>query len=328
MYFSLRKFCLGLATCCLAMSTSGLAQQEAMYASYPFSMLAINPAYAGHRNELTFTALYRRQWLGANFEGDPQTQLFAVEAPLANDRVALGAQLFNDVAGVIRSTGGYGVYAYKIPLTNNLRLSLGLQLGFTNFRADLQSVNTGSSDPNFASNLNKFLFSAGTGAFLSGENWYLGVSVPQIIRNKLGVFENPNATFGAFQNRYYFVTAGYVWEASELLKVKPSVVLKGVENAPMAADFNLQMWLSEKIGIGGMYRFTDSNFTEQTGQISLVGGWAGQLEVQLSPKFRLGYLFNQSIVGRTNMTYTSHEMMLNYRLAAGVKALRMKTLYY
>jgi type IX secretion system PorP/SprF family membrane protein len=310
------RICLGkVVGLCLLLNFAGHAQQEAMYSQYVLNPLAINPAYAGSREHTTITAIYRRQWLAGGFEGDPQTQTISVDVPL-NERVGLGVQFFNDGAGVIRSTGGYGIYAYKIPLADGATtLSLGLQLGFTNFRADLTSVNTGGTiDPNFSQNINRFLFSAGTGVYLSSDRWYVGVSCPQILKNKLGVFDNPNATQGSFENRYFFGTAGYVFDLNSSVKLKPAIVTKFVEGAPLSADILMNFWIAEKIGIGGAYRFLDSSFTEATGQTRLAGGWMGMAEVQVAPRWRLGYVFTQNFIGQNNLGNNAHELMLQYRL--------------
>ena len=69
------------------------AQQEAMYSQYMFNTLALNPAYAGSRDVLSMTALYRRQWIG--IEGAPTTQTFTADMPLNKERIGLGLQLTN-----------------------------------------------------------------------------------------------------------------------------------------------------------------------------------------------------------------------------------------
>ena len=50
------------------------AQQEAQYSQYMFNMLSVNPAYAGSRDVLSLTGLFRQQWV--NIPGAPQTISF------------------------------------------------------------------------------------------------------------------------------------------------------------------------------------------------------------------------------------------------------------
>ena len=51
-----------LLTLFIFAATGVFAQQDAMYSQYMFNGLAINPAYAGTRNVLSATGLFRRQW--------------------------------------------------------------------------------------------------------------------------------------------------------------------------------------------------------------------------------------------------------------------------
>jgi type IX secretion system PorP/SprF family membrane protein len=75
--------------------SSVFAQQEAMYTHYMYNTLSVNPAYAGTRDAMTFTALHRSQWVG--FEGAPTTQTFTMHTPLRNKKIGIGISVINDV---------------------------------------------------------------------------------------------------------------------------------------------------------------------------------------------------------------------------------------
>jgi len=64
------------------------AQQDPMYTQYMFNTQTINPAYAGTWESVGFMVLGRHQWTG--WEGAPETYTFSLQAPLKNERVALG----------------------------------------------------------------------------------------------------------------------------------------------------------------------------------------------------------------------------------------------
>ena len=66
----------------LGISGKMLAQQDPMYSEYVFDGLIINPAYAGTRDVLTTTLLYRDQWV--SIPGAPRTGMFSIDAPLRN----------------------------------------------------------------------------------------------------------------------------------------------------------------------------------------------------------------------------------------------------
>src|SRR5210317_1001789 len=83
---------LGILALVIASFTSN-AQQDPMYTQYMFNTQTINPAYAGTWEAVGFMLLGRNQWTG--FDGAPETYSFSVQAPLKNERVALGLNLIS-----------------------------------------------------------------------------------------------------------------------------------------------------------------------------------------------------------------------------------------
>ncbi|MDZ7900151.1 MAG: type IX secretion system membrane protein PorP/SprF [Arcicella sp.] len=289
------------------------AQQEAMYSQYMFNPMAINPAQTGKITTPEINVIYRKQWLGADFEGDPQVQSVIGVLPMKNEKMSLGFQLFNDIAGVLKSTGGMLNYAYKVQLNNNnTSLSMGIQAGATNFRACLTCVNTSASnDPNFSQNTNKFLPNVGAGVYLSNQRFYLGLSVPQFIPNDLSLTETSNSANQNKQIRYYFGEIGYRARLNRHISIEPSTLVKMIENAPPTFDFNLKFELLEKLTLGTSYRTSNQQFREASRNVRLGDLLVGFLQVQASPKIQFGYAYNaptgmQGQIG-------SHEIMLKYR---------------
>ncbi|MFM7730957.1 MAG: PorP/SprF family type IX secretion system membrane protein [Flavobacteriales bacterium] len=89
------------------------AQFDPMYTQYMFNEIAINPGYAGSRECLSATALYRHQWVG--IDGAPVTITGTVHAPFANQKMGAGLTFLNDKIGVTQRThiGLNGAYALK-----------------------------------------------------------------------------------------------------------------------------------------------------------------------------------------------------------------------
>ena len=275
-------------------------QQQAMFTQYMFNGLAINPAYAGSQESLSLTALGRQQWTG--LDGAPSTQTLSVHSPIKNEKVALGALFVNDKIGVVRQTGFQACYAYRIQMRKGT-LSLGLQAGFTSFRSEYSTLFVQDpNDPYFNSNdINKFLPNFGTGAYYYSERFYLGLSVPQLVSNSYKR-ESSNALSSVLQVRHYFLTSGYVFDINPSLKLKPSMLLKAVEGAPLALDLNANLLLKEVVWLGLSYRSFQS--------------LSALLELQLTDQFRLGYAYDFATSSRQKgLTFGSHELMLNYRFA-------------
>ncbi|MGB3848472.1 MAG: type IX secretion system membrane protein PorP/SprF [Tunicatimonas sp.] len=284
----------GLLLCLLTFSVQ--AQQHMMFTQYMFNGLAINPAYAGSQGGLDLTALAREQWVG--LEGAPSTQTFAAHAPLRNKKVALGLLMTHDRIGVTDQTGLYGVYAYRIKLKHGT-LSAGLQVGFDSYRTGFSRVRTeADGDRHFSvDNVRALLPNVGTGVYYATQRFYAGVSVPQLLNNAYPGHEQSQAR----QFRHWFASAGYVIDLNRDLKLKPNVLLKAVQGAPASVDLNANLLIKETLWVGASYRSFDAL------------SWL--VELQASPKLRIGYAYDMTVSPLRQVNSGSHELMLNYRVS-------------
>lgn len=293
------------------------AQQDHMFSQYMFNMMAMNPAYAGSRDVLSMTALYRNQWGG--IEGAPQTTTFTIDMPVNRERIGLGLQLFNDRIGEYNTTGAYASYAFRIKVGSRSTLGLGIQAGASSFQADLAKVKTDQGgDPAFSENISKILPNFGSGLYLSNDRFYLGVSVPQLIKNKLTDYNS--GVQRATQRRHVYAMTGFVIRLSPVLKLKPSTLVKYVEGASLGIDGNLNLWIADRIAVGGSYRRNQFNSYESAlneGKNYYQDAIVGIVEVQLSDQLRLGYAYDQMLNKMQTFRLPSHEIMLRYELGFG-----------
>ena len=276
-----------IISCSCLCAQRAKAQQEAMYSQYMFNMLALNPAYAGTRDVLAATAMYRRQWVG--IDGAPQTSTLSVDGPIPNKNIGLGLQLVNDQIGITKSTGFFGSYAYKIHGRKGT-LSIGLQAGGTQFKANFAGVETGQAqDPAFKQYVNKFFVNFGAGAFYYTDKWYIGASIPELLDNQKEINNSI----------HLFVMGGYVFKISEPLKLKTSALIKAVEGAPVEADVSANLWINDLVSGGFMYR-TNADFSIMA-------------EVRISPSFQLGYDYDRSTTRLGEFNSGSHEIMVRFQ---------------
>lgn len=313
-----RKFGkVALLLACMAGGSEVQAQQDHMFSQYMFNMMAMNPAYAGSRDVLSMTALYRNQWGG--IDGAPQTTTFTIDMPVNRERIGLGLQLFNDRIGEYNTTGAYASYAFRIKLGTRSTLGLGVQAGASSFQADLTKVRTGQSgDPAFLQNISKILPNFGTGIYLSNDKSYIGVSVPQLIKNKLTDYNS--GLQQSTQRRHAYAMAGFVVRLSPVLKLKPSTLVKYVEGAPLGIDGNLNLWIAERVALGVSYRRNQFNSYESAltdGKVYNQDAIVGIVEIQLSDQLRLGYAYDRMLNTMQTFRLPSHEIMLRYELGFG-----------
>ncbi|GAB4039496.1 type IX secretion system membrane protein PorP/SprF [Spirosoma gilvum] len=290
------------------------AQQDKMFSQYMFTMLALNPAYAGSRDVLSMSALYRNQWMG--LPGAPQTATFTIDMPLQQERVGLGLQLYSDKFGELQEAGGFASYAYRIKAGEKTTLALGLQGGAVSFQWNLGNVKTSPDglpqiDPAFATNITRLLPNFGVGVYLSNDRSYLSLSVPRLIKNKIS--ELNTGDLRSVQSRQAYLAAGYVIRLSPVVKVKPSVLVRAAEGAPLGFDANINVWLADRIAIGGSIRrnqlSTWSNYTTDA--------IVGMLELQLTDQLRFGYAYDRTMNNLTVVAPSSHEIMIRYEFGFG-----------
>ncbi len=313
----------GIAFCAILLTnTKVLAQQDPQYTQYMFNSLALNPAYAGSGEVTSFTFLGRKQWVG--IDGGPTTGTLSFDAPFRSNTMGVGVNLVVDKIGVERNITLNASYAYRIKISEKGKLALGLQGGFTQFAGDYKSVlhspDKSVPDAAFMDNVSKIAPNVGAGIWYNDARFYAGISAPRIINWQLStdapVGANGNSFAGerARQFRHYFLTAGYVFDLKGGdLKLKPSILVKAVQAAPIAIDINANLWFYEKFGVGLSYRTASITNTGRTGDsIDLL------LEAIVSPNLRFGYAYDYSLTDLRNYNSGSHEIMLRYEFTRDI----------
>lgn len=270
------------------------AQQEFLITHYMFNGLALNPAYAGVHEGISASFLYRNQWVG--IPGAPNTQVASIHGPLKDRPASLGALLYRDQLGLSTEYGGYFSYSYRLPITEKLKLSLGMQLNTHNFaiewsraRNDLFDVR----DTDINGDVSEFKFNFGAGALLHTDRLFVGLSVPQMLNRKLDV-DDPDGSFARLV-RHYYLLGGYAFNVNSQLVLKPNVLFRAVGNAPAQVDLNLNALVNSFLWVGVSYRSFDS-----------IDGIIG---FQLTPQFLVSYASDFSL---TEINRQSHEILLNY----------------
>ena len=277
-----------------------IAQTEPMYSQYMFNMLGVNPAYAGSREASSFNFFQRSQWIG--LQGAPQTTSFSFDQSILNKRAGWGIQFYDDKIGVEKADGINIMGSTRIQVSENGILSGGLSFGLMNYRIDLMNV-TGRftpNDPAFYSNLNKWTPSLGIGIYYNTDNFYAGVSIPNILKSRLTAFDLIRSGLQKVNQKHIFLTTGFVIPINEDLKLKPSTMIKMVEGAPIEADFNTNVWLRDIIGLGVSYRTGDAVI--------------GMAEIQVNQNLRFGYAYDMTISPLKFYNNGSHEIMIRYEI--------------
>ena len=293
--------------------SSGLAQQLPQFTQYMFNTIAINPAYAGSRGTFSAVALHRSQWVG--LEGGPETQTLSMHAPLRNEKIGIGLSFINDHLGYENFSYIYGDFSYTIQTGVNSKLAFGIKAGFTHYNIDEELLNDPSiiNDPFFNEVSNRWSPNVGAGLYWHTNRWYIGLSTPRILNtdNNGG---SGNSDYAALERNSYYLTGGYVFDLSETTKLKPSVLLKGTNGAPLSFDISANFLFNDVFWVGAGYRINQS--------AAAIGGI---VDFQVSRQIRIGYAYEYPISDIRAYTSGTHEILLMFEV---FKSKRIKSPRY
>ena len=273
------------------------AQQDPQYTHYMYNTMSINPAYAGQRDVLSVTGLYRTQWVG--IDGAPESSSFGIHSPLKDDRVGIGLNVVNDALGPANETFVDANLSYTLPFDDNgTELSFGIKLGAHQLKTDWTKGRFRIlSDPTFNENINVLSPTVGAGLYLHSDKWYLGASVPNFLTTEH--YDDVEESIATERINFYFI-GGYVFNINRALKLKPSFFVKAVSGAPVIADLSANFLYQDKINLGLAYRWDDS--------ISALLGF------QVTNGLYLGYSYDLTTTGLGNYNSGTHEILMRFEL--------------
>ncbi|WP_373057147.1 type IX secretion system membrane protein PorP/SprF [Zunongwangia sp. H14] len=257
-------------------SLKGMSQQDPLFTQYMYNMSVINPGYAtDDPGMLNLGGIYRSQW--QNVDGAPTTANFFAHTPI-NERVELGLTVVHDeIGGWIKENNITADFAYVLPVSNNSKLSFGAKAGLTTFDSNTSGIILNEGDDPAFENFNEVFPVFGVGAFWFGDNYYLGVSAPNLFTTKhLDNFDGIQAV--GEENIHYYFTGGYVFDISQNVRLKPAFMVRGVQDAPLTVDATANVLLYDKLEAGIGYRFNET--------------LTGLVNFKITPQLRVGYAYD------------------------------------
>lgn len=282
----------------LLVSSSALfAQQESIFSFYRYQMNIVNPAYAGIDDKTVLSSGIRNQWGG--IEDAPETQAVSFATPVGKN-IGLGVSAVRDKTFIERSTFLGVDFSYKLKVTENTNLYLGLKAGGNFYDVNtigLQTYNV-VSDPALNS-INSFNPNIGIGGLIKYKDFYMSLSVPRLLNTERAKNNDGFATVATDKPHIYW-SSGYDFhlDSSDYLVLKPSFFLRYVNNAPVSLDFNTMLNVDDIFEFGGSYR-TDQAF-------------AGLVNFKINKKLIIGYVYEMSTRAELARAKNTSEIMLNF----------------
>ena len=288
----MRKYLLVFLVFCLTFQKGSMAQQDPQFTQHMFTKLYYNPAYAGANDAICGTLLYRNQWTG--FGGEPKTAVFMGDMPLdaVHGGVGLAVHAIDNL-GATNSLNIRACYAYRTDLGEG-RLGIGAAIGYAQ-----QSLNgskfvyNDANDQNIPTgNVSGGTYDLGFGLYYNTEDWYAGISTTHIAENDI-----KTADITTKMARHYFLQAGYSYNLSASLTLKPSIIAK-TDAVETQFDGNLNLMINNKYWIGASYRLEDA--------IAILAG------LEIMPNLKFGYSYDLTTSDIKTYSSGTHEIVLNY----------------
>ena len=279
------------------------AQQDPEYTHYMYNMSVVNPAYAtGVPAMMNFGGLYRTQWVGA--VGAPKTFNFFGHTSLSN-KIEAGVSLISDDIGdgAKKENNFYADFAYILELGGNNKLSLGLKAGLTSLQTNFNGFQFQSGDVTtdlaFAENINVTKPNIGIGAYYFTDKFYVGLSAPNLLKSK-HIEEKSGINAYGSEDIHTFLTAGYVFQLNDKVKLKPAFMSKFVPGAPVTLDLTANVLYNSKFELGAAYRVNDA--------VSAL------MNINVTPTLRVGYAYDHTLSNMGRFNSGTHEIMLLFDL--------------
>jgi type IX secretion system PorP/SprF family membrane protein len=297
----------------------------------PFQYAPVfNPAFSGIEGYKDLKLGYRYQWSGFGAGAPKWLNLaynFRLKEPLDLNLHALrtnsnvnqrkkevvpamkraihgfGINVYNESLGPIKRVGGGLNYAFHYPLTPTVRLSGGVGVIIDNTKIDLNALELAfktNPDPFWmsmrANGANHTDLSVRAGLLLYASNFYVGFSYLPLFNATLKTSEVTAA------DPFYkgTIMAGVAWPLSPSLTLKPSLLALWQTDNKLAIDYNVKMFIEQKIWCGVTYRDTRN-------LVALLG-------FNLNEMLGAAYSYEISTGGMQQFSDGSHELVLSLRL--------------
>ena len=281
------------------------AQQLPQITQYMINNYTINPAVSGMYDYYQVKTSIRNQWAGIN--DGPRTTILSVYGK-NNKNIGLGGVVFNDITGPTSRAGGSVSYAYTFLLSSDINLSLALSGGFSQFKIVKSNISVeDQQDPLMnGGDVVRTLPDAIFGFNLFAKNWYLGLSIPQLLSSELNLMDDNFAriydttSINGKLSSHIYLLAAYKYKLNTNITFEPNLFYKYVNGVKGQLDLGIKTEYKELLWGGLNY-----NFNNDLSALSALLGF------NINEKFNIGYSYG---IPSSEYNSGSHEFMLGVKL--------------
>lgn len=290
--------------------TNGKTQQMPQYSQYVFNALHINPAYAGYKVDPFVQATYRSQFM--NFPGAPQT--FSISADMGNleETMGYGLSIISDQLGPNKIQSLLLTYTYKVRLTQESFLGLGVSSGISEHLLEAgKLLPDDPSDPGIPQGrINAFTPNLNAGLLYYSPRFFSGISAFNLVGQK--ILQNQDLALATHNYHFYFQAGGLLPITTEIT-FKPSLLVREDLNGPGSYDLNAMFLFNEQFWLGTSFRSGfGSNSLLESASFSTRTAIALLMDLFITENIRFGYAYDFNLNSKNNYRNNSHEFSIGY----------------
>jgi type IX secretion system PorP/SprF family membrane protein len=279
---------------CVLLAKDSNAQQYFSYSQYMNNLTPVNYNYPLLSRNGSISSIYRKQWTG--IEGAPTTFLLTSAIPLVETGAAVGLVVMNDRLAVENQTEINGYFAKSIQLSPEGYLAVALNAGIRSYIANYSSL--ASSDPSFSTDYRELRPNLGFSVMYYTNQFYLGVSVPQLSIRSLGNGSTEDNAY--FRNHYNFTGAYLSGTNEDDFRIKPAFLYTYTKGIKSVADVSATLYVKNVLGVGGNYRTNKEA--------------AAIMTLNFTPlTFGYAYRFGTTSTALSGINFATHELMFTFR---------------
>ncbi|KAA3437818.1 PorP/SprF family type IX secretion system membrane protein [Rufibacter hautae] len=311
----------------LLLTAPAWGQQRPQFSQYMINSYLLNPAITGIEDYTEVKIGTRQQWVG--LEGAPKTYHISAHTPL-NKQVSsvrnvgkgitstrtvnqnrfvrqyphhgVGVQVIRDETGPLSRTNANLTYAYHLPITKTITVSMGASAGILRNSFNPSKATFSNPDPAIGSDyVNRNYFDLGVGTWIYSNQFFVGLSGAQLLKSNRDL--NPEQEDEQSNNvlqKHFIGTAGYKFNVGRDVVLIPSILAKFTNPSPSTLDFNLRALYADRVWAGVSFRNQDA-FAVMTG-------------VNISTIMDLSYSYDYNTSELNIANSGTHEVVLGLKL--------------
>ncbi len=284
----------------LFLTNFSFSQQIPFYNHHFVNPFIYNPGYTGYKENVS--AFLVRNSRNSSFDGGVINNYLTVDGAIKDGKHGFGLSAAYQTQGIQQQLGAGLSYSYLLKVNNDHSFRLGIQAGFLDNQLDASAINVEMTDDPFLQELsrNKLTYNGTFGLLYTWKTLRIGVSIPQLIGNKVKYGTEDPRGFYQLERHYMLnisqpisLTKDKVWSITPNVMLRYLPGLKLQYDVLLQADHSKWAWLA--VGYKSDYA------VEMNAGVKVLNG------------FQIGYSY-EYIVGSLNAfrSGVNHEIMLGY----------------